>query len=438
MTNTPAFPSSAPRRSSAPKPRINPAPAAPPRQSLPARRTLRKVLLLLAGIAIGALTVLFFQGRVQRARLASEIGTPLNPGPWGELYSVPIAISAPEELLPVQAIESAGVHWFFKGLNRPQLGRFLIAAGVEPSLTETLVASTRDVPGTEIIEMQPSSRAVIAIPDPARKKIYQRLALIPENNVALFYIHKDTLADRIREDSLSEKTITLFHKLSIEHESYLVFGGLPALLAETADSQEKIRFLKSLTRQQTMLLRLKVTKDTDVAALTKYWGKGPYAPNVRSMFDALHEVRGGTYCNLLAILPPLPAAQAYNYPITMNQQSGSILLNFDCHWTSLSFFHDSSAPEPTNPAYFSKEIATNYAPVTDAPRLGDLLIMTTPEGEIIHTAVFIADDIFFTKNGSTAIYPWMFAKLPDLLKQYSFRAPEGQQLVLRYFRNRSL
>ena len=409
-----------------------------PARRIPVRRVLHRALLVLVGMALGTLAVLFFQSRAHRVTLDSELGTPLRPGPWGELYSVPVTISAPEELLPVQAIESAGVHWFFKDLDRQQLERFLTASGVESSLTAMLMGSTREVPGTDTIEMQPTSAAVIAIPDSARKKIYQRLARIPENNVALFYIHKDTLADRIREDSLSEKTIALFHKLSIEHGSYLVFGGLPALLAETPDSQEKTRFLKSLTRQKTMLLRLRVTKDSDIAALTKYWGKGPYAPNVHSKLDALREVHGGTFCSLLAILPPLPTAQAYNYPITLNQQSGSVLLNFDCHRTSLSFFHDAAGPEPADPSYFTREIAPSYSPVSDSPRFGDLLLMATPNDEIIHSAVFIADNIFFTKNGSTAIYPWMFARLSDLLKQYSFRAPEGQELVLRYFRHKGL
>ena len=64
--------------------------------------------------------------------------------------------------------------------------------------------------------------------------------------------------------------------------------------------------------------------------------------------------------------------------------------------------------------------------------------MTKPDGEIVHSAVVIADEIVFTKNGATAIYPWMFATVPDLLKQYSFLAPDGQQLTLRYFRSKGV
>ena len=110
----------------------------------------------------------------------------------------------------------------------------------------------------------------------------------------------------------------------------------------------------------------------------------------------------------------------------------------DCHWTSLNFFRDTADTRAVTPETFTEELAANYFPITGDPRYGDVLILATPSGEILHSAVFIADEIVFTKNGSTAIYPWMFSTIPDLLMQYSFHALEGQQLTLRYFRSKSL
>ncbi|MEO6785488.1 MAG: hypothetical protein ABI318_05080 [Chthoniobacteraceae bacterium] len=404
----------------------------------PGGRTLRRVLLALAGIAVGALGSHFIPLPKHDAALASEVGTPVRPGPWGELYSVPFTISAPEELLPVRAIESGGTRWFFKGFSLPQLERFLNAAGVPSSLSTALMASTREITGADGVEMAPPVQAVIALPDSARQKIYKRLAQFPENRSSFFHFHKDTLAERMRADSLSEKTIALFQKLSVEHEGYLVLGGLPALLAEIPSPEEKLRLLKSLTRQRTMLLRLRVSKDSDLAALAKYWGKGIFATNARSVLESLAEVPGGTFCGILAILPPIPSAQAYNYPVTLDPQSHSLLLGHDCHWTSLNFFRDTMDPQATDAANFTAELAASYRAVSDDHRFGDVLVMAKPDGEIVHSAILIADDIFFTKNGSTNIYPWMFARLPDLLEQYSFLAPEGQQLTLRYFRNKGM
>ena len=56
----------------------------------------------------------------------------------------------------------------------------------------------------------------------------------------------------------------------------------------------------------------------------------------------------------------------------------------------------------------------------------------------IRSAVYLADDIVFTKNGSTVYYPWMLSSISDLVKMYSFMVPQGQQLTITYFRNKSL
>jgi hypothetical protein len=40
-------------------------------------------------------------------------------------------------------------------------------------------------------------------------------------------------------------------------------------------------------------------------------------------------------------------------------------------------------------------------------------------GNSIHSAVYLADDIVFTKNGNNYAQPWMLMHLKDLLAEYS-------------------
>ena len=138
------------------------------------------------------------------------------------------------------------------------------------------------------------------------------------------------------------------------------------------------------------------------------------------------------------MLPPLPASQIYFYPDVQSTQLNRTAPVRDCHWTSLDFFSDPAETKPVDHAIFAWEIATDYLPISGDPSFGDILILAKPDGEIVHSAVFIADEIVFTKNGTTAIYPWIFSTVPDLLKQYSFLAPEGQQLTLRCYRNKGV
>jgi hypothetical protein len=50
---------------------------------------------------------------------------------------------------------------------------------------------------------------------------------------------------------------------------------------------------------------------------------------------------------------------------------------------------------------------------------------------VIHSAVYIADDIMFTKNGRAYAQPWLLMRLKDVVTAYSF----GKAPRLVYYRN---
>lgn len=434
MTNTPEHPSAAPRPASVPSPRISKVQSSPAARRIPAGRIFRKVLILLAGIAIGALTMRFISGRKADAVVASELGTRVRPGPWGELYTVPFIIAAPDELIPVRALEAGGTHWIFKNSTVSEISNLLESAGMPSEQRSSLLAPEVALVKGIDLELVPTPEMVVALPAKAREALYRKLALSPENNSAFFFIHQDTLATRFDASGVASDTLSLFHRLCCKHGDYLVFGGLPAMLAQLPSYEEKVRFIKALTRQKTMLVRVRVTKESDLRALSEYWGKGIWAPNIRAILEGVERVPGGTFTSIMALLPPLPASQLYFYPIAQANAANGIPQVRDCHWTSLNFFRDSADTKSVDPA---AELAANYFPIAGDPHYGDVILLTTPSGEALHSAVFIADDIVFTKNGSTSIYPWMLSTIPDLLKQYSFHAPEGQQLKVSYFRSKA-
>ncbi len=368
---------------------------------------------------------------------AEELGTAVKPGPWGELYTVPFTIAAPDELIPVRSLESGGTHWVFKNSARSEISQLLESAGVPSEQREAVLApAVAQVSGVDL-EISPTPEMIMALPDNARLTIYRKLAQFPENRPSFSFIHRDTLRDRFDNSGVSEETLALFHKFCCEHGDYLVLGGLPALLSQIRDYDEKIRFMKALTRQKTMLIRLRITPSSDVKELVKYWGKGRWAPKVRTLLESIDRVPGSTFIGLTAMMPPLPASQLYFYPLAQTVAASGTTQLHDCHWTSLNFFQDPSETVAVNQASFVAELAGSYFAISGDPTFGDLLILAKPDGEIVHSAVFIADEIVYTKNGATPIFPWTFSTVMDVLRQYSFHAPDGQQLTLRYFRNKN-
>jgi len=86
--------------------------------------------------------------------------------------------------------------------------------------------------------------------------------------------------------------------------------------------------------------------------------------------------------------------------------------------------------------YVLNALRTEYEPIAGEPRYGDVVLFAKPDGEIIHSSLYLADDIVFTKNGASSVTPWMLATLNDLVMHYSFMVPEGRQLTVTYHRRK--
>jgi uncharacterized protein YfaT (DUF1175 family) len=60
----------------------------------------------------------------------------------------------------------------------------------------------------------------------------------------------------------------------------------------------------------------------------------------------------------------------------------------------------------------------NYTKVRQAS-FGDLIVFYRPDGVPIHMVVYIADDVVFTKEGSSSWHPWTLMKWDDLMAHYT-------------------
>src|SRR5262249_5670240 len=106
----------------------------------------------------------------------------------------------------------------------------------------------------------------------------------------------------------------------------------------------------------------------------------------------------------------------------------------DCVWTSLNFFNEQPDDRLADPGYTQKLIAQEYEKVV-TPRFGDIAVLLTPSKQSIHAAVYLADDLLFTKNGFSATQPWMLMPLSDVVEFYSIGVADPVEL--QYFRHKS-
>lgn len=85
-------------------------------------------------------------------------------------------------------------------------------------------------------------------------------------------------------------------------------------------------------------------------------------------------------------------------------------------------------------SYASRYIQDHYYQVASPAIPGDLVLVMNAAGEVLHSSVYIADDIVFTKNGVNYAQPWVFMRIKRMQGIFSSLEPT----VIAYFRRNGL
>jgi hypothetical protein len=154
--------------------------------------------------------------------------------------------------------------------------------------------------------------------------------------------------------------------------------------------------------------------------------------NVRPLLESLAEAGGGEI-DIVHLLPPFARRRLYCYP-DLNQSDSRV----NCHWTAMNFWSSQPDDRYLIADNIVDDLRKNYIPVTGQPRYGDLLMFmgernpTRPSAQLaLHFAIYIADNIVFTKNGSAGNVPWILEELDRLTECYLAICPSLQVKTMR-------
>jgi hypothetical protein len=194
-----------------------------------------------------------------------------------------------------------------------------------------------------------------------------------------------------------------------------------ALLAEIPTADRRVALAQSLSRQSAVFAALAIKPDTDVDKVAEYWG---HIPNVRFMdirplIEALKRLPEGGNLSLFYLMPKFARDRLYTFPLP--PEPGDPVM--DCHWSTFNFWNETPDNRFNDPNYAVDYIRKNYYQVAAPSVYGDILLLMNNRDEIKHSAVYLADDIVFTKNGNNYRQPWMLMRIPALLATYPTTPP---------------
>ena len=174
------------------------------------QRRLRHLLIFALGLAFGIVGVRVISRQSgQLNRMLPQNAQMLKPGPWVCWPRFP-TLSAPEELLPIRKLESAGTRWVFTGVDISELGKLLDEAGVTAEQRASLLLSATESDAPRSVTVTPADEVVLSLAPDARLAICRVLMRSPENSAQVASLAASSIDERFRANNVSPETEDLF------------------------------------------------------------------------------------------------------------------------------------------------------------------------------------------------------------------------------------
>ena len=354
------------------------------------------------------------------------------PGPWGNLEISYIRIAPPIDYVPELQIATDCLKWHFPEWDELTLKQFIANAPLPEQTRQTLIQKIRPNLRSAGVIIEPSESDIINLSPEARAYIYNRLSTY-KINYAHDKVHRyasPSLNEWMYGVNLSKSTRVLLEKLVYRNGNILFFADMPILMKNIPTNAERREVFQALSCEKTILLKLRITDDSDTHALAQYWGGGARAKEIYPLLESIRNRPGDRSLDVVHLLPPFVRRHIYMYP-DLDHDFGDSSVERDCHWTSLNFFNLEINNDYGKSAKIKQRIESAYRKIDkNELRLGDILLYLDA-GRLLHSAVFIADDIVFTKNGTSYSSPWMFMHTEDMKMYYAPRKDSVKVLYLR-------
>lgn len=357
--------------------------------------------------------------------------SPVPAGPWGELEVTPIQIEAPADAA-VRFAQADTSTWYFPHCTSDKLSGILKSAGLTDAQRQSIVQAATPDPASDGLAVKPDPAIVAALSYEVRTALYQVLADDPRNAQSEpFRRPPDPANDWFADLGLNEQAASLAKRLVYRRGDLEAFADVSIILPALHTDAERNKLFRALSSQSVLVVRLRIGPQSDLHALLDYWGKDDRQREIQPLLESLAKVPGGDAINIAQILPQFVRTRLYTYPEPVGSAPNG---PFDCHWTSLNFWNATPDNRCSNANFVRELLGSAYHRVEKPSQLGDIIFFLNKDGQGIHSATFIAEDIVFTKNGTSISAPWVLMRLPSLLSYYENIDP----LKTMVFRKNSL
>ena len=347
----------------------------------------------------------------------------VHVGAWGELITRDISLERPAEYLTEEVTEPQPEVWAFKGLQPEAVKALLEKNGLSAAQIAAAFAPGTFQQTSSGTQLTPSADFLTSLDAATRQKLYPALAG-QGINLYLDYPYifpSDTIESIYIDARLDADDVALLKRLIYPNGDAKQLADYQFLLNQIPTADRRVALTCALSQQSAVFAGIVIHPDTDIDKLAAYWGHIPNVrfTDIRPLMESLKRLPEGGNLSLLYLLPKFARDRLYTFPLP--PQPGDPTM--DCHWSTFNFSNETPDNRFNDPAYAVQYIQKNYYQIAAPSLYGDILLLLNDKNEIKHSAVFLADDIVFTKNGNNYRQPWMLMRISDLLATYPDNPP---------------
>jgi hypothetical protein len=358
----------------------------------------------------------------------------IHSGPWGDLQEWDIRVEQAMEFVNFDRTSNEGPFWNFGSLTAPAVQNVLMSSGLSSEDTGKLLLNQVKNPSGAFV-IKPDESILLGLDPVVRSKLYLALSQNPSNrlqNAPYFLPKGDVMQLFDKKYDSNVKASALMKKLLYVRNGYTYFSDPEVILRHIPNPEERAEYLQSLTSQNAVLLKLLIKPDSDIDKPLNYWAltsAGVRIKDLRPLFEAQQRLPAGGSISVLYLLPPMARERLFTTPLTPGVGTPK---QPDCHWSALNFFSEIPDDRMSDNDFASSFIAQNYYEIGKAGLQGDLVLLFNERNRVIHSSVYLADDIVFTKNGVNFAQPWILMHEKDMIGYFSALEP----VKVAYFRRK--
>ncbi len=197
-------------------------------------------------------------------------------GPWGDIEYFYIYLEAPEALMERFPLPSVISRWAVPEMPLPEVGAKLRDCGLTEAETLQLLTAPSTLTEGGWIYLFPPTKLLLDIKSEVRTRIYRFLDDFSPNSFHQnpIFFPGGSVDSWAEGSSIKADLVDLIKTLSYERDGILAFSDVPVLLQMTNGEREARTVYRQLTRTRTLMARLVVTGETDIAKILEYWTTG--------------------------------------------------------------------------------------------------------------------------------------------------------------------